>query len=102
MSDCGRERGGVQQDGADATQTTAVALDRNAWRRSQSNAMQPRETTVLGYTFNQQFFVGWGTLALLVAGVAQGKGHSGLLWFILSLLFGPLALLILLFLARQR
>lgn len=60
------------------------------------------EATVLGHSFNQQFFVGWGTLALLVAGVAQGKGHSGLVWFLLSLFLGPLALLILLFMANRR
>ena len=56
----------------------------------------------MGHQFNGPFFVGWGTLALLVAGVAQGKGHSGLLWFILALFLGPLALLILLFLANRR
>jgi hypothetical protein len=38
-----------------------------------------------------QWAVGWGTLALLNAGVAQGKNRSGLNWFLLSLLFGPLA-----------
>ena len=37
------------------------------------------------------FFVGWGTLALINAGIAQGKNRSGLNWFLLSLLFGPLA-----------
>lgn len=35
--------------------------------------------------------VGWGTLALLNAGLAQAKGQSGLVWGILSLLLGPLA-----------
>jgi len=34
---------------------------------------------------------GWGTLSLINAGLAQGKGHSGLLWFVLSLLLGPIA-----------
>ncbi|HYX70874.1 MAG TPA: hypothetical protein VE825_17195 [Terriglobales bacterium] len=34
---------------------------------------------------------GWGTLSLINAGLAQGKGHSGLLWFLLSLLLGPIA-----------
>jgi hypothetical protein len=33
-----------------------------------------------------------GTLAMIVAGIAQGKGRSGLNWFLLSLAFGPLAL----------
>ena len=37
------------------------------------------------------FAVGWGTLALVNAGLAQGKNRSGLNWFLLSLLFGPLA-----------
>ena len=38
-----------------------------------------------------QFFVGWGTLAMINAGIAQGKNRSGLNWFVLSLLFGPVA-----------
>jgi hypothetical protein len=37
------------------------------------------------------FYVGWGTLALLNAGLAQSKNHSGLLWFLISLPLGPLA-----------
>ncbi len=35
--------------------------------------------------------VGWGTLALINAGLAQGKGRSGLAWFLWSLLLGPVA-----------
>ncbi len=38
-----------------------------------------------------EYTVGWGTLALINAGLAQGKGRSGLNWFLLSLLFGPFA-----------
>ena len=38
-----------------------------------------------------EFFVGWGTLALINAGLAQGKNRSGLNWFLLSLLLGPVA-----------
>lgn len=34
---------------------------------------------------------GWGTLALVNAGLAQGKNRSGLNWFLLSLLLGPIA-----------
>ena len=41
-----------------------------------------------GYT---QYFVGWGTLSLINAGLAQCKKRSGLLWFILSLFLGPFA-----------
>jgi hypothetical protein len=37
------------------------------------------------------WFVGWGTLALINAALAQGKNRSGLLWFLLSLLQGPIA-----------
>ena len=37
------------------------------------------------------YFVGWGTLALINAGIAQGKNRSGLNWFLLSLLLGPIA-----------
>lgn len=37
------------------------------------------------------FVVGWGTLALINAGLAQGRNRSGLNWFLLSLLLGPIA-----------
>ena len=43
----------------------------------------------------QEYAVGWGTLALINAGLAQGKNRSGLGWFLLSLLMGPIATLIL-------
>lgn len=38
-----------------------------------------------------QFFVGWGTLSLINAGLAQSKGRSGLLWWLISLFLGPVA-----------
>jgi len=41
------------------------------------------------------YFVGWGTLALVNAGLAQGKNRSGLSWFLLSLLLGPIATFVL-------
>ena len=37
------------------------------------------------------YAVGWGSLALINAGLAQGKNRSGLNWFLLSLLLGPIA-----------
>ncbi len=37
------------------------------------------------------YFVGWGTLTLINAGLAQSKGRSGLLWWLASLVLGPLA-----------
>ena len=39
----------------------------------------------------QEYVAGWGTLALVSAGLAQGKNRSGLNWFLLSLLLGPVA-----------
>jgi hypothetical protein len=38
-----------------------------------------------------EYFVGWGTLSLINAGLAQAKGRSGLVWWLLSLFIGPLA-----------
>ncbi len=38
-----------------------------------------------------QFFVGWGTLSLINAGLAQSKGRSGFLWWLLSMFLGPIA-----------
>ena len=37
------------------------------------------------------YAVGWTTLALINAGLAQPKGRSGLAWFLVSLLLGPVA-----------
>jgi hypothetical protein len=38
-----------------------------------------------------QYAVGWFALALINAGLAQGKGRSGLAWWAASLLLGPIA-----------
>lgn len=48
------------------------------------------------------WLVGWGTLALINAGLAQGKNRSGLLWFLLSLVLGPIGTLVLVVLPRVR
>jgi hypothetical protein len=37
------------------------------------------------------YALGWGSLALINAGLAQGKNRSGLNWFLISLLLGPIA-----------
>ncbi|WP_165226597.1 hypothetical protein [Aquisphaera insulae] len=37
------------------------------------------------------YFIGWGTLSLINAGLAQSKGHSGMAWWLISLLLGPAA-----------
>ena len=54
-----------------------------------------------GQMMESQYFVGWGTLALINAGLAQGKNRTGLNWFLLSLLLGPLATFILLFVEKR-
>lgn len=37
------------------------------------------------------YVVGWGTLSLINAGLAQSKNHSGLIWWFVSLFLGPIA-----------
>lgn len=44
---------------------------------------------------SSEFAIGWGTLALINAGLAQAKNRSGLAWFLASLLLGPIATFIL-------
>ena len=39
----------------------------------------------------REYAIGWGTLALINAGLAQAKHRSGLAWFLLSLALGPVA-----------
>lgn len=51
---------------------------------------------------NGKYFVGWGTLALINAGLAQGKNRTGFNWFILSIFIGPIATLILLFVEKRQ
>ncbi len=47
------------------------------------------------------YAVGWFALALINAGLAQGKNRSGLNWFLLSLLLGPLATLLIVLSAKR-
>ncbi len=42
-------------------------------------------------TLSTEYAVGWFTLGLINAGLAQGKGRSGLGWWLVSLLLGPVA-----------
>lgn len=39
----------------------------------------------------KEYALGLGTLALINAGLAQSKHRSGMNWFLLSLLLGPVA-----------
>ena len=40
---------------------------------------------------SKDYVVGWGTLAVINAGLAQSKGRSRLAWFLASILLGPIA-----------
>jgi hypothetical protein len=65
----------------------------------------PKETAVSQFPTwadGAPWFAGWGTLALINAALAQGKNRSGLLWFLLSLVLGPLATLVLVLLPKVR
>ena len=46
---------------------------------------------------DESYAVGWGSLALINANLAQLKGRNGLAWFIGSLLAGPIVTLVLAF-----
>ncbi len=48
------------------------------------------------------YAVGWGTLSLINAGLAQSKNHSGLLWWIASLFLGPIATFIIVAFLEKR
>jgi len=49
------------------------------------------------YVQYRGFVVGWGTLALINSALAQLHGRSAFWWFVLSLVFGPIATIFLLF-----
>ena len=47
--------------------------------------------TLVAAEHAQTYAIGWGTLSLINAGLAQSKDRSGLLWWFLSLFLGPVA-----------
>jgi hypothetical protein len=49
-----------------------------------------------------EFAIGVGTLALINAGLAEGKNRSRLAWFLLSLLLGPIATFIIVVVDRAK
>jgi hypothetical protein len=51
---------------------------------------QTTQTSAQLFPIAPGYAVGWGTLALINAGLAQGKNRSGLAWFLVSLLLGPI------------
>lgn len=44
--------------------------------------------------------VGWGTLSLINAGLAQGKGRRGFIWWLISIFLGPIATFLIVILGR--
>jgi hypothetical protein len=46
------------------------------------------------------YAVGWGTLSLINAGLAQSKNRSGLVWWFVSLFLGPIATFLIVVLDR--
>lgn len=49
----------------------------------------------------KEYSIGWGTLALINAGLAQGKNRSSGAWFLASLLLGPIATLLLVLVSKE-
>jgi hypothetical protein len=48
------------------------------------------------------YYVGWGTLSLINAGLAQAKNRSGGNWLVISLFLGPIATLLIVVLERGK
>ena len=57
----------------------------------------PEDSASAGKVLQQSpgYVAGWGTLALINACLGQSKNRSGLNWFLISLLLGPIATLLL-------
>jgi hypothetical protein len=50
--------------------------------------------------FDPAYGVGWGTLSLINAGLAQGKGRHGFIWWLISIFLGPIATFLIVILGR--
>jgi hypothetical protein len=76
------------------------------FRRAYATDLKPVGRPAVDHYFSfangAPWFVGWGTLALINAALAQGKNRSGLLWFLVSLIFGPLCTLLLVVMPKVR
>lgn len=51
---------------------------------------------------NPEYYVGWFTLSLINAGLAQAFRRNGLLWWVASLFLGPIATLVLVLLGPNK
>jgi hypothetical protein len=60
----------------------------------------PLESVVIAASQTADYAVGWGTLTLINAGLAQSKNRSGLAWWLISLFLGPIATLLIVLLDR--
>jgi hypothetical protein len=60
----------------------------------------PMEPTTIVASQTTSYAVGWGTLSLINAGLAQSKNRSGLAWWIVSLFLGPIATFLIVVLDR--
>ena len=52
--------------------------------------------------YTQEYAVGFFTLALINAGLAEAKGRSRFNWFLISLLLGPIATLLIVLLESKK
>ena len=78
--------------------TTRAASRRCSHHSSDHESSVPTSSPDL--VIIQGWAVGWGTLSLINAGLAQGKGRGGLAWFLVSLLLGPIATFLIVVLDR--
>jgi hypothetical protein len=58
--------------------------------------------TVMQISNSSGYAVGWFTLSLINAGLAQSKNRSGLLWWLASIFLGPIATLVIVLLDPVR
>lgn len=54
------------------------------------------------FAASREYAIGWGTLTLINAGLAQAKNRSGLAWWLASVFLGPLATFLIVILERPR
>jgi hypothetical protein len=60
----------------------------------------PMESAAYVASQTTSYAVGWGTLSLINAGLAQSKNRSGLAWWFVSLFLGPVATFLIVVLDR--
>jgi hypothetical protein len=60
----------------------------------------PMESAASVASQTTSYAVGWGTLSLINAGLAQSKNRGGLAWWFISLFLGPIATFLIVVLDR--